>query len=96
MYHKQLVEHIINKKASGVTDKDILHELTEDGWSKEDISASFEYAKSPEKIFALSNQEAGVIQDRCLLYTFRCAVYYAEGGRDKKKLLWWNWKDTQG
>lgn len=56
MYHKQLVEHIINKKASGVTDKDILHELTEDGWSKEDISASFEYAKSPEKLkhFSLS------------------------------------------
>jgi hypothetical protein len=51
--------------------------------------------KNPEKLFALSNQEAGAMQDRCLLYTFRCAVYYAEGGRDKGKLLWWNWKDIQ-
>ncbi|NMB56563.1 pathogenicity locus, partial [Candidatus Beckwithbacteria bacterium] len=32
-------------------------------------------------------------QDRCLLYVFRCAVYYAKGGRDPEKLKWWNWKD---
>lgn len=31
-------------------------------------------------------------QDRCVLYTFRCAVYYAEGGREPEKLKWWNWK----
>jgi nucleotidyltransferase/DNA polymerase involved in DNA repair len=31
--------------------------------------------------------------DRCVLYTFRCAVYYASGGKDKKLLKWWNWKD---
>ena len=32
-------------------------------------------------------------QDRCVLYAFRCAVYYASGGKDKEKLKWWNWKD---
>jgi len=32
--------------------------------------------------------------DRCVLYVFRCAVYYAtEKKHDPEKLKWWNWKD---
>jgi len=32
--------------------------------------------------------------DRCVLYVFRCAVYYAgTGRRDPELLKWWNWKD---
>jgi hypothetical protein len=31
--------------------------------------------------------------DRCVLYTFRCAVYYADGGRNPELLKWWNWKE---
>lgn len=31
--------------------------------------------------------------DRCMLYVFRCAVYYAEGGRDPELVKWWNWKE---
>ena len=32
--------------------------------------------------------------DRCVLYVFRCAVYYAyEKNHDPEKLKWWNWKD---
>lgn len=49
--------------------------------------------KNPEKLYTLSNEYCGSIQDRCLLYVFRCAVYFAEGGRDSEKLKWWNWKD---
>jgi hypothetical protein len=49
--------------------------------------------KDPERLYALSNKFAGVVQDRCLLYTFRCAIYYANGGREPEKLKWWNWKD---
>jgi len=52
--------------------------------------------KSPEVLYDLSNQFAGVIQDRCLLYVFRCAVYYANTNKNKQnpeKLKWWNWKD---
>lgn len=49
--------------------------------------------KDPEELYKLSNKKAGQIQDRCLLYVFRCAIYYAEGGRDSQKLKWWNWKD---
>lgn len=54
--------------------------------------------KDPEALFDLSNQYVGVVQDRCLLYVFRCAVYYAETPakkRDAEKLKWWNWKDKK-
>ncbi len=36
----------------------------------------------------------GMTQDRCLLYVFRCAVYFAETPKpNPKKLDWWAWKD---
>jgi hypothetical protein len=32
--------------------------------------------------------------DRCVLYVFRCAVYYASHAEHQPELLkWWNWKD---
>ena len=50
--------------------------------------------KNPEKLYQLSNQLVGTTQDRCLLYVFRCAVYFAETAKpDKEKLNWWWWKD---
>lgn len=34
--------------------------------------------------------------DRCVLYVFRCAVYYAENDKyDADLLKWWNWKDIK-
>jgi len=55
--------------------------------------------KDPEYLYDQSNKFAGVVQDRCLLYTFRCAVYYASTDvkkRNPEKLKWWNWKDVGG
>ena len=52
----------------------------------------------PENLYALSNKFAGTIQDRCLLYVFRCAVYYADTPKEKQeteKLKWWYWKDKK-
>lgn len=52
--------------------------------------------KDPETLYDLSNQYAGAVQDRCLLYVFRCAVYYASTEKkkhDPEKLKWWNWKE---
>jgi hypothetical protein len=49
--------------------------------------------KDPEVLYERSNQKAGKVQGRCLLYVFRCAVYDAHGGRDSQKLKWWNWKE---
>ncbi|MEO6831696.1 MAG: helix-hairpin-helix domain-containing protein [Chitinophagaceae bacterium] len=51
--------------------------------------------KNPQQLFEESNQFAGCVQDRCLLYVFRCAVYFAETPKDEQeseKLKWWNWK----
>ena len=51
-------------------------------------------SKDPEKLFEMSNRFEGKIQDRCLLYVCREAVYFAENSNpDPEKLKWWNWKD---
>jgi hypothetical protein len=53
--------------------------------------------KSPEELYDRSNRVAGCVQDRCLLYVFRCAVYFAKTPEAKTKadkLKWWNWKDA--
>jgi len=52
----------------------------------------------PERLYELSNEYAGKIQYRCLLYVFRCAVYFAETReqiQDPEKLNWWYWKDRK-
>jgi hypothetical protein len=52
--------------------------------------------KNPETLYVLSNTFAGTMQDRCLLYVFKCAVYYADTPKDKHepdKLKWWYWKN---
>ena len=52
--------------------------------------------KSPQTLYDMSNAFAGVQQDRCLLYVFRCAVYFADTRTKRlepEKLKWWNWKD---
>ena len=49
--------------------------------------------KDPQKLYNKSNKYAGLVQDRCLLYVFRCAVYYASSKKhDPERLKWWNWK----
>lgn len=50
--------------------------------------------KNPEILYLKRCEQQGVKIDRCLLYVFRCAVYYASHRRHKPELLkWWNWKD---
>jgi hypothetical protein len=49
-----------------------------------------------EAMYARSCEIAGVTIDRCLLYTFRCAVYYATAARHEPELLhWWSWTDER-
>jgi predicted RecB family nuclease len=48
----------------------------------------------PERLYEMSNRFEGKVQDRCLLYVLREAVYFAENEKhDSEKLKWWNWKD---
>ena len=50
--------------------------------------------RDPERLYARMNALRGVRQDPCLLYVFRCAVYFASAARPKPSLLnWWAWKD---
>ncbi len=50
----------------------------------------------PEALYGRFCALAGGTVDRCLLYVFRCAVYFAEtpeAERDPERLKWWSWKD---
>ena len=52
--------------------------------------------RDPEALYYLLFRFRGIVQDPCMLYTFRCAVYYADTTpekRDPELLKWWNWKD---
>ena len=52
--------------------------------------------RDPERLYAKINRLRGARQDPCLLYVFRCAVYYASTPRPRPALLrWWAWKDRK-
>jgi hypothetical protein len=47
----------------------------------------------PEELYARLCTRTGTRQDPCVLYTFRCAVYFASHDvHDPALLKWWNWK----
>jgi hypothetical protein len=52
--------------------------------------------RNPEALYRAHERQQGRPVDRCLLYVFRCAVYFAST-RDPnpRLLLWWNWKDRR-
>jgi hypothetical protein len=54
--------------------------------------------EDPEEMFRRLVRKRGERIDRCVLYTFRCAVHCAAHGPDDPVLSkWWNWKDrTEG
>lgn len=48
----------------------------------------------PEAMYADLCRLRGARIDRCVLYVFRCAVYYADNTvHDPELLKWWRWKD---
>lgn len=50
--------------------------------------------KNPEKLYRQLEKKLNRPVDRCVLYTFRCAVYYASNTKHDPQLLkWWHWKD---
>lgn len=52
--------------------------------------------KNPMKLYEKLNAFSGVQNDICILYTFRCAVYFAsEKKHEREKLQWWYWKDKK-
>lgn len=52
------------------------------------------WGADPEEMYARECAMCGASLDRCVLYVYRCAVYFAETARpDPEKCKWWNWKD---
>jgi nucleotidyltransferase/DNA polymerase involved in DNA repair len=52
--------------------------------------------RSAESLYAELCRKVGGHVDRCALYAFRCAVYFAsEPKPDPELLKWWNWKDAR-
>jgi hypothetical protein len=50
--------------------------------------------QNPGVLYDRLNTLSGVKHDICMLYTFRCAVYFAsKDDHEKEKLNWWYWKD---
>ncbi|MBN1290050.1 MAG: helix-hairpin-helix domain-containing protein [Actinobacteria bacterium] len=53
-------------------------------------------SKDPEDLYNRLCAARGTQVDRCVLYVFRCAVYFASNSRHDPELLkWWNWKDRE-
>lgn len=53
--------------------------------------------RDPEELYRLECLYKGFQEDRCALYVWRLAVYYAENeNREAEKLKWWYWKDKPG
>lgn len=52
--------------------------------------------QNPEEMYERDIKVHGNKSDRCVLYVYRLAVYFAEteeSEREAAKLQWWNWKD---
>ncbi len=52
--------------------------------------------RNPEKLYEELCVLRGRQIDRCVLYVFRCAVYFATAKKhDPHYLKWWHWKDIK-
>ncbi|MFC1510292.1 DUF4332 domain-containing protein [Candidatus Omnitrophota bacterium] len=50
--------------------------------------------KNPETLYRKMCKIHGYEVDRCMLYVFHCAVYFAKTKNpNPEKLKWWYWKD---
>jgi len=68
--------------------------IAEDLWELGIRTVSDLRSKDPEQLYEKRCAQVGMQIDRCLLYVFRGAVYYASHKNHQPELLkWWNWKD---
>lgn len=68
--------------------------IAEDFWNLGFRSLKELKGLDPEELYnALCDYQRCKV-DRCMLYVFRCAVYFASEKEHNSELLkWWNWKD---
>jgi hypothetical protein len=68
--------------------------IAEDFWELGIRSVADLKGKDPGQLYLQLCKQARCKVDRCMLYVFRCAVYYASTPKpNPEKLKWWNWKD---
>ncbi len=68
-------------------------EYCPDLWNLNICSVADLKGKNPENLYRQLERQTGRKHDPCLLYAFRCAVYYASAKKpNPEKLKWWNWK----
>ena len=52
--------------------------------------------EGPEAMYQRLCELSGAPVDRCVLYVFRCAVYFASNeAHDPELLKWWKWSDQR-
>jgi len=52
--------------------------------------------QDPQKMYRDLSELRGVRMDPCVLYVFRCAVYFCSNEmHDPELLKWWNWKGRE-
>jgi recombinational DNA repair protein RecR len=67
--------------------------IAEDLWTLGIRSVHDLKDNDPEALYRKLSAKGSQV-DRCMLYVFRCAVYYASmKSHDPELLKWWNWKD---
>jgi Pathogenicity locus len=95
LIRNQLVEdekHVVLKEFRQIPG--VGKSIAEDLWNLGLRSESNLKNEDPEALYTKLCAYQGTHVDRCMLYVFRCAVYYASNDvYDAELLKWWYWKD---
>ena len=68
--------------------------IAEDLWNLGVHSIADLAGRDPQDLYDQLCVRTGMRVDRCVLYVFRCAVYFASTPNPDPNLLqWWRWKD---
>ncbi len=68
--------------------------IAEDLWNLELRSLDDLKGADAEQLYKFLCEFQNCKVDRCMLYVFRCAIYFASEDNHQPELLkWWNWKD---
>ena len=84
--------HYILKPSPPGVGKNIAQDLVDLGYSKVEELRT----ENPEEMYQNLITLRGHHVDRCVLYVFKCAIYFASNSvHDPELLKWWNWKDNK-
>ena len=70
--------------------------MADDLWRLGYRSVAELQGEEPEAMYQRLCELSGGHVDRCVLYVFRCSVYFASNeAHDLELLKWWNWSDQR-